>query len=59
MFFCCEATGHGLAVGLLQRLFVIIPNLGFSKYDSTLFQAVFLLAFYFALRVGEFTDSRN
>ena len=48
-----------ISEGLLQRMFDIIPNLGLSKYDSTLFQAIFLLAFYFALRVGEFTDSRH
>ena len=36
-----------------------IPKLGFPLYETCLFQAMFLSAFYFALRVGEFTSSRH
>ena len=44
---------------MLFRMFDQIPKLGFTFYDTVLFQAVFLFAFYFGLRVSEFTAYRH
>ena len=44
---------------MLFRMFDQIPKLGFTFYDTVLFQAVFLFAFYFVPRVSEFTAYRH
>ena len=44
---------------LLFKMFDQIPRFGLPVYETVLFQALFLFAFYFGLRVGEYTASRH
>ena len=44
---------------MLFRMVEQIAKCGWPIYDTVLFQATFLFAFYFGLRVSEFTSSRH
>ena len=44
---------------LLFRMFDQVTRLGLTVYETVMFQALFLFAFYFGLRVGEYTASRH
>ena len=36
-----------------------VQQLGLSDYETILYKAMFLLQFYFGLRIGEITDSQH
>ena len=45
---------------VLQKIVLALPSVCSSKFEATLFKAVFLLAYFGFMRVGEFTaTSRN
>ena len=50
-----EPMSEELLFSILDRL----EKLNFSQFECTLFQAMFLMAFYFGLRVGEITASKH
>ena len=44
---------------MLIRMFDRLPKIGLEFYETLLFQAAFLCAFYFGLRISEYTDSQH
>lgn len=48
---------HPISIHTLQLLVNILPALNLPPYDSSMLLAMFVLAFHFALRIGEMTDT--
>ena len=44
---------------LLQKMVNSLCLLGLSEYETSLFKSMFTIQFYFALRIGELTDSQH
>ena len=44
---------------LLTKINASLPRLGLSHFESCLYKSMFVLAFFFGLRIGEITDSRH
>ena len=48
-----------ITLTLLNKIVSAIYKLGLSNYEALLFRTMFLMQFFFALRIGEFTESRH
>ena len=48
-----------ITLPLLNKMIDSVQQLGLSDYETTLYKSMFLLQFYFGLRIGEITDSQH
>ena len=48
-----------ITLTLLQKMVNSLGLLGLSEYETSLFRSMFTIQFYFALRIGELTDSQH
>ena len=48
-----------ISIDLLNKIIESLYLLGLSNYETTLFKAMFSAHFFFALRIGEITDSKH
>ena len=48
-----------ITLTLLQKMVNSLCLLGLSEYETSLFKSMFTIQFYFALRIGELTDSQH